>query len=65
MVEERKCQEFVFKIIDETRNYLIKEMSRNGLISKNHKKVCTVSNYIDLFTYFNFCCQLMCFSFFF
>ena len=66
MVEERKCQEFAFKIIDETRNYLIEEMSRNGLISKNHKKVCTVSNYIEhlliLISVVNWCVSVSSFD---
>ena len=35
------------KKIDEMRNYLIREINRNELISKKHKKVCRVLNYTD------------------
>ena len=35
------CQEIRLKSIDETRNYFIKEIGQNELISK--KKVCTTS----------------------
>ena len=35
------------KKIDEIRNYLIKEINRNELMSMKHKKVCRVLNYID------------------
>ena len=37
------------KNIDETRNYLIEEINRYELISKNHKKVCATVNYIEHF----------------
>ena len=40
-------QGFRLKKINEIRNYLIEEISRNELVSKNHKKVCRVLNYID------------------
>ena len=40
-------QEFRLKKIDEIRNYLIEEINRNELMSKNHKSVCRVLNYID------------------
>ena len=49
MAEENKSQEFVFKNIDETRNYLIEEINRNELMSKNNKKVCTTLNHIEHF----------------
>ena len=39
MAEESISQEFKFKNIDETRNYLIEEINRNELMSKKHKKV--------------------------
>ena len=32
---------------DERRNYLIKKINRNELMSKKHEKGCTVLNYID------------------
>ena len=34
------------KKIDGIRNYLIQEINRNELMSKEHKKVCRVLNYI-------------------
>ena len=40
-------QEFKFKKMDEIRNYVIEEMNRNELMSKKHKKVCRILNYID------------------
>ena len=49
MTEENISQEFRLKNIDETRNYLIKEINLNKLISKKYKKVCTVLNYIEHF----------------
>ena len=47
MVEENKDQEFRMKNIDDTINHFIKEIKQNGFMSKKHKKVCTVSNYIE------------------
>ena len=47
MPEKSINQEFGLKKIDEIRNYLIEEINRNELISKKHKKVCRVFNYID------------------
>ena len=47
MLEENVSQEFRLKNIDKTRNYLIEEISRNELINKKHKKVCTILNYIE------------------
>ena len=49
MAEESKSLEFRLKNIDETRNYLIEEINRNEFISKKHKKVCTIINYIECF----------------
>ena len=49
MKEENISQEFRFKNIEETRNYFIKEMDNNELITKKHKKVCTTLNYIEHF----------------
>ena len=49
MPEENISQEFRLRNIDGTRNYLIKEISRNELISKKHKKLCTTLNYIEHF----------------
>ena len=42
MAEENIGQEFRLKNIDETRNYLIEEINRNELMSKKHKKICTI-----------------------
>ena len=49
MSEENKSQEFRLKNIDKTRNYLIKEINQNELMSKKHKKICTTLNYIEHF----------------
>ena len=46
MSEENLQQEFRLKNIDETRNYLIEEIYQNELMSKSHKKVCSVLNNI-------------------
>ena len=40
-------QEFGLEKIGETRTYLIEEINQNELMSKKHKKVCRVLNYID------------------
>ena len=47
MPEETMNQEFRLKKIDEIRNYLIEEINRNELMSKKHKNVSRVLNYID------------------
>ena len=49
MSEESISQESRLKNIDETRNYLIKEINRNELMSKKQIKVCTTLNYIEHF----------------
>ena len=46
MLEENINHEFRWNKINEIRNYLIKEINQNELMSKNHQKVCTVLNYI-------------------
>ena len=38
MVEENISQEFRLKNVDEIRNYLIKEINGNELISKKYKR---------------------------
>ena len=40
-------QKFRLKNIDETRNYYIKEINQNELMSKKHEKVCRVLNIIE------------------
>ena len=47
MLEENINHEFRWNKINEIRNYLIKEINQNELMSKNHHKVCTVLNYIN------------------
>ena len=49
MAEENISQEFRFKNIDETRNYFLKEIEQNELMSKKQKMVCTTLNYIEHF----------------
>ena len=49
MAEENISQEFRLKNMDETRNYLVEEINRSKLISKKHKKACTILNYIEHF----------------
>ena len=44
MGEEYIGQEFRLENLEETRNYLIKEIDQNELISKKRKKVCTILN---------------------
>ena len=48
MPEENMNQEFRLNKIDEIRNYLIEEINQNELMSKRHKNVCRVINYILL-----------------
>ena len=47
MSEENISQECRLKNIDETRNYLIENQNQNKLMSKKHKKVYRVLNYIE------------------
>ena len=47
MSEENISQEFRLKKIDEARNYFIEEINQNELMSKKHRKVCRVLNYIE------------------
>ena len=49
MAEKNISQEFRLKNLNETRNYLIEEINQNQLISKKHKKVCAILNYIKHF----------------
>ena len=46
MSEENISQEFSLKDVDETKN-LIEEINQNELMSKEHKKVYRVLNYIE------------------
>ena len=49
MGEENISQEFRLRKIVDTRNYFLKEVERDKLMSKNHKKVCTTLNYVKHF----------------
>ena len=51
MAEENISQEVTLKDIDETRNYLIKEINRNELMTEKHKKVCSTVNYTEHFLF--------------
>ena len=46
MLEENTNHEFRWNKINEIKNYLIKEINQNELMSKNRQKVWTVLNYI-------------------
>ena len=48
MTEENIIQEFRLKNLNETRNYFIEKINQN-LLSKKHKKVCGVLNFIEHF----------------
>ena len=47
MVEENISHEIRLKSINETRNYFMEEIKQIDIISKNHRKVYTVLNYIE------------------
>ena len=47
MPEENINQEFRLKKMDEIRNHLIEEINHNESMSKKHKKVCRILNYIE------------------
>ena len=49
MTEENIRQNFRLKNIDESRNYIDQEKEQNELMSKKHRKVCTIINYIEHF----------------
>ena len=49
MVEENRSQELRLKNIDKTRNYLLKEIEQNELMSRKHKNVSTTLSYIEHF----------------
>ena len=39
--------------MDEAKNYIIEEIKQNKLMGRKHKKVCTIVNYIEHFSYFS------------
>ena len=47
MREENLSQEFRLKKLNETRNYFPEEIEENALMSRKHKKVWSVLNYIE------------------
>ena len=47
MPEEKISQQLRLKNIDERRNYLMGEINQNELMSKKHKKVYRVLNYVE------------------
>ena len=47
MAEQKISQELRLKNINEMRDYFISEIKQNELMSKKHKKVCTVLSYIE------------------
>ena len=47
MSEKKRIQEFRLKNKNETRNYFGEEIDENKLLSKEHKKVCRVLNFIE------------------
>ena len=49
MAEENISLEFRLKDREKTRNYFIKEINQNELMSNKNKKVCTTLNYIEYF----------------
>ena len=49
MGDEKISQEFRLKSIDETRNYFVKKIDQNELMSEKHKKACASLNYIKHF----------------
>ena len=49
MGEENISQEFRLKNIDKTKNYFLEDIEQNELMSRKHKKVFTILNYIELF----------------
>ena len=55
-------QEFRLKKINETRNYFLKEIDQNELISKKHKEICTTLTLWTL-SYFNLYNYWICFHF--
>ena len=49
MDEENRIQEFRLKKIHEIRNYFIKEIDQNELMSKKHRQVYMILNCIENF----------------
>ena len=47
--EEIISQQFRFKNIDKTRNYLLEQIEQNKLMSRKHINICTTLNCIEYF----------------
>ena len=47
--EKNESPQFRLKNIKETRNYFIKEIDQNGLMSNKHHKLCTAISHIKSF----------------
>ena len=47
MPKENISQQFRLEKVNEARYYFIEEINQNELMTKKHKKVCSVLNYID------------------
>ena len=47
MAKENISQELRSKEIDKIRNYFIKQIKYNELISKKHKQICKILNYTE------------------
>ena len=47
MPKENISQQFRLEKVNEARYYFNEEINQNELMTKKHKKVCSVLNYID------------------
>ena len=47
MPKENISQQFRLEKVNEARYYFIEEINQNELMTKKHKKICSVLNYID------------------
>ena len=47
MAEENISQKFRLTEVDKARNYFIKEIKQNDLITKTYKKICKTLDYIE------------------
>ena len=56
------CQQFRLKIIDETRNYFLKEIEQNELMSKKHNsKLYSTLSYFSFYSYWIYLNFYFCF----
>ena len=47
MTEENMSQVFRLKNTEDAKNYFIKEINQNELMSRKHTKICAVLNYVE------------------